>query len=166
MLKVSPLKDETLPLFTALFKAYYAELGCEDDAETVVEDYVVPDLLAGLLRVDVVEDDGAPAGFVIYQRDEIDNDWNFKEGWGDIREIYVHPSFRRKGLGRFLLYTAEMRLDESGTERAYCLPTPSALPFFKACGYADCGEYDEETDCPVYIKPSLKNGCGERKARK
>lgn len=159
MLHVFPLRDQNKAQFCKLFEDYYLELGCEDDCKHLLDEYVLPDLLAGLLRIDLIEDGGETCGFVIYQKDDIDNDWNFKEGWGDIREIYIAPPFRGRGNGRFLLYTAEMKLKESGVERAYCLPAEGAKTFFSACGYEETEEYSEELDCPVFIKNSLENGC-------
>ena len=137
MLHVYALKDTDMAVFEELFKQYYAELGCTDDTAHLVEEYVIPDMLASLLHVDLIAENGEISGFIIYQIDDINNDWNLKEGWGDIREIYISPSRRRKGLGKFLLYSAEMKLKEAGAEKAYCLPCESAVPFFTSCGYAD-----------------------------
>ncbi len=156
---VAPLRDDKREIFTKLFKAYYAELGCEDDACGLVEDCVLPDLLAGLIKADVICEGEICVGFVIYQKDDIDNEWNFKEGWGDIREIYIVPAMRGKGLGRFLLYTAEMKLKESGVTKAYALPSESAEGFFAGCGYKKTTDYCSELDCPVYEKTDLNN-CG------
>ena len=47
MIKVTPLTDLQTENFTALFKCYYAELGCADDAEQLVQEYVLPDLWQG-----------------------------------------------------------------------------------------------------------------------
>lgn len=160
MIKVYPLRDNSLPHFLQLFKAYYAELGCDDDAEHILDEYVVPDVKAGLVRAELLDDENGACGFILYQTDAIDNEWCRKEGWGDIREIYIRPNRRRKGLGKFLLYTAEMKLSESGTTKAYALPAESSEKFFSACGYSDSGETDCELDCPVFIKENLKNGCG------
>lgn len=157
MIKVSPLSDETKEEFSKLFKNYYEELDCGEDVPHLLDEYILPDLLAGLIRIDVLTEDGKTAGFVIYQKDDIDNEWNLKEGWGDIREIYVLPSLRRQGLGKFLLYTAEMKLRESGAEKCYSLPVEGAEEFFKACGYTATNEYDEETECRVYEKHNLNN---------
>ena len=160
MIQVTPLRDNTRGIFEKLFTDYYAELGCADDVKHLVDDYIIPDLLAGLLKIDILKDGETFAGFAVYQIDEIDNEWNFKEGWGDIREIYVIPSSRRKGLGRFLLYTAEMKLRESGADRAYCLPYEAAVPFFTACGYTETEAYCDDLDCPVFEKKNLDNTCG------
>lgn len=161
MIKATPLNDILKDEFTKLFGDYYSELGCEDDAERLVEEYIIPDLLAGLIKTDILSEGETPVGFVIYQKDEINNDWNFKEGWGDIREIYISPGFRKKGYGKFLLYTAEMKLKESGITKAYCLPYEEAAPFFAACGYAETGEYCEDLDSTVYEKTNLNNLCHE-----
>ena len=85
MLHVHPLKDTEKEIFENLFREYYAELGCTDDTAHLVDEYIIPDLLAGLLHVDLLSVDGEVAGFVIYQIDDINNEWNLKEGWGDIR---------------------------------------------------------------------------------
>lgn len=159
MIKVSPLNDKSQKEFERLFAGYYNELGCDDDVPHLIEEYVLPDLLAGLISVDILQDGQEYAGFVIYQKDDIDNDWNFKEGWGDIREIYVEPARRRQGLGKFLLYTAEMKLKEGGAEKCYCLPADGAEKFFTACGYARANEYSEELDTFVYEKLDLNNKC-------
>ena len=159
MIKVSPLCDKSAEQFKEMFAAYYAELNCTDDTAHLVDEYVIPDMLAGLLRVDLIEEDGALCGFVIYQIDDIVNEWNLKEGWGDIREIYIIPSRRGKGLGKFLLYSAELKLRDMSANSAYCLPYESAVPFFTACGYADSAVYCEDLDCNIFEKNSLVNGC-------
>ena len=162
MIKVSPLNDATQAQFEKLFTEYYSELGCDDDCEHLLREYILPDLLAGLIKIDILQDGDTYAGFVVYQIDGIENDWNFKEGWGDIREIYVAPSHRRQGLGRFLLYTAEMKLRESGATQSYALPAEDSVPFFTACRYTQTDEYNQELDCPVFVKENLNNCCGHK----
>lgn len=159
MLHVFPLTSDAQTEFEKLFTDYYTELDCDEDIPRLLSEYIIPDLLAGLIKIDVLKDGETFAGFVIYQIDDIDNEWNKKEGWGDIREIYVIPSLRRKGLGKFLLYTAEFKLKESGADKCYALPNEAAEIFFNACGYEKGNEYDEETECFVYNKLNLNNKC-------
>ena len=159
MLHVYPLKDTDVEIFQNLFKEYYAELGCEDDTAHLIDEYIIPDMKASLLHIDLIAEDKAAVGFVIYQVDDIDNEWNLKEGWGDIREIYISPAHRLKGLGKFLLYFAEMKLKDAGAKGAYCLPFEGAVPFFKACGYADTEQYCEDLDCNIFEKTDLNNCC-------
>lgn len=159
MLHVFPLSSDTESEFEKLFSEYYEELGCDDDIPHLLSEYVIPDLLSGLIKIDLLKDGEIFAGFVIYQIDDIDNEWNKKEGWGDIREIYVIPPLRGQGLGKFLLYTAEFKLKESGAEKCYSLPNDGAAEFFKACGYAESREYDEDMECFAYQKLNLNNKC-------
>lgn len=162
MLKVYPLQDTHRKNFEKLFKDYYTELDCGEDTDHLIAEYIIPDMLAGLLHIDLIDDDGECVGFVIYQIDEINNDWNLSEGSGDIRELYISPSSRRKGLGKFLLYSAEMKLKEAGTDKAYCLPYAKAIPFFTSCGYKNTDNYNEELDCFVFEKNGLNRGCGSK----
>ena len=159
MLKVYPLKDTKREVFEKLFKEYYEELGCTDDTAHLVDEYIIPDMLAGLLRIDLLAEDGTDIGFAIYQIDDIVNEWNLKEGWGDIREIYISPSRRRNGFGKFLLYSAELALKEGGATKSYCLPGESAIPFFLSCGYTDSKVYCDDLDCNFFEKTNLNNGC-------
>lgn len=161
MVKVTPLTDDKREVFTELFKDYYAELGCGDDAAELADEYVIPDLLAGLLHVELIYEESA-VGFIIWQIDDIDNEWCFREGWGDVREIYISPSYRRRGLGKFLLYTAELKLKESGAAKSYCLPAQGSENFFAACGYSKTDEYDDDFGCFVHEKLDLEN-CGCKK---
>lgn len=154
MLKLYPLKDLSLETFKKLFTLYYAELGCDDDCGHLIDEYVVADYKAGLLSVDLLDDGDDTAGFVIYQIDGIENDWNKRESWGDIREIYLAPPYRGKGYGKFMLYAAEMKLRERGAKQIYALPSDGACEFFRACGYTDSGDTDAELDCPFYTKSS------------
>ena len=159
MLHISPLCDKTQKNFEKLFTDYYTELDCGENIPHLLQEYIIPDLMAGRIRIELLTDGETDAGFIIYQTDDIGNDWNLREGWGDVREIYVIPALRRKGYGRFLLYTAEMKLREGGTDKAYCLPGDEAESFFIACGYAKSNLYNEDLDCFLYEKTDLSNKC-------
>lgn len=159
MIKVTPLNDTCKDEFCRLFGLYYRELDCDDDVLELTEEYILPDLLAGLIKIDMLSEGGDYIGFIVYQLDDIDNEWCLKEGWGNIREIFVEAPNRGKGYGRFLLFTAEMKLRESGAEQAYCLPYERAEAFFTACGYEKTDEYNEELDCRVFRKADLSNRC-------
>ena len=66
MIKVSPLSDATQKEFEKLFADYYAELGCDDNVPHLLEEYILPDLLAGLIKIDILKDSEIYAGFVVY----------------------------------------------------------------------------------------------------
>ena len=138
--------------FEKLFCDYYAELDCEEDPLPLFNDWLLPDLKAGLFDVGVLEVDGKVVGFVIYQIDDLLNDWNFKEGFGDVRELYVAPPFRRRGLGTALLRFAETSLAAGGADGIYTLPVEESENFFTKRGYTDSGEYCAEADNKVFTK--------------
>lgn len=149
---VREISNADLSAFEKLFCDYYSELDCEDDPLHLFNEYVAPDLKAELFRVGVAVEDGEVVGFVIFQIDDVINDWNFKEGCGDVREIYVAPAQRKKGLGRALLQYAEAELNLSGADEIYTLPVEESEKFFLKCGYADTGEYCAEADNKVFGK--------------
>jgi hypothetical protein len=74
MLKLNPLKDNNIAQFKTLFTDYYDELGCDEDIDHLLDEYVIYDCLQGLLQIDLLEADGKPCGFVIYQQDKNDNE--------------------------------------------------------------------------------------------
>lgn len=158
MIKVFPLRDVHLDEFRNAFRAYYTELGCDEDCDGIVDDYIVPDVLSGTLKVDLIHDEGKFAGFSIYQIDELTSDMCVREGAGDLREIFIIPPLRRRGLGRFLLYSAEMKLSESGAKGGVCVPCESAAGFFTACGYSKTAQYIDDLDGYVYEKPDFNVG--------
>lgn len=157
MIEVCALKEDNLDAFNRLFTDYYKELDCDEDAEHLLKEYVVPDYISGMYKIDVLLSDGKACGFVVYQIDDIDNEWNLKEGCGDIREIYVAPAERKQGFGKFLLYTAEMKMKESGAKISYLLPYDKAEPFFTACGYKKTEVYYPDFDCFLFEKTNLNN---------
>lgn len=153
-MNVRPLRDGDFSAFKKLFCDYYEELDCEEAPLPLFVDFLLPDFKAGLFEVGVCEEGGTSVvcGFVIFQIDDILNDWNFKEGFGDVRELYVTPAFRRRGFGSALLSYAENCLAASGADEIYALPLEENESFFIARGYSDSGEYCAEADNKVFAK--------------
>lgn len=135
-----------------LFCDYYEELDCGEDPLHLFDEYLLPDLKAKLLKVAVAEVDGKICGFAVYQTDDVLNDWNFMEGYGDLREIFVIPTERKKGAGKELAAYAEKDLKKEGAQKIYTLPTAEAESFFIKCGFCDSGKFCEETESKVFIK--------------
>ena len=149
---IKKLEEVEFPKFEKLFCDYYSELDCEEDAAHLLSEYIAPDMKANLLSIAAAYDKEGICGFVIYQIDDVINDWCYQEGKGDIREIYVAPSSRKKGLGKALMAFAENALKADGTKQVYTLPTDDSEKFFNYCGYSDIGEYCAELDCKVFGK--------------
>ena len=149
---IRQIEEKDYTQFEELFISYYEELECEDDPCHLFDEYVLPDLEENLFSVAVACEGDELSGFVIYQTDAPDNEWCFKEGDGDIREIYVTPSHRQKGIGKMLLSFAERGLSDGGVKGVYVLPTEESEGFFTACGYGDNGDYCAELDNKVFEK--------------
>lgn len=150
-MQINLLNNNNRDGFCALFKDYYEELGCDEDADHLLDEYVLADCDAGLLKIAVYEE-GEACGFVIWQIDGIENEWCLKEGLGDVRELYVSPTARQRGAGSALLAFAEERLKDGGAKSAYTLPADGAQAFFISTGYVQSEEYCEETDCYFFYK--------------
>ena len=141
-----------MPAFRGMFCDYFKELNCEDEPLSLFDECVAPDMSARLLSAAVAENQSGVCAFIIFQIDDVINDWCYAEGKGDLREIFVAKGERRKGLGRALISFAERELKIAGAREAYLLPTDETEGFFAACGYADFGEYCAELDSKVFGK--------------
>lgn len=150
-MQINLLSDKTRAAFCALFKDYYNEMGCDEDIDHLLDEYVLADCDAELLKIAVAED-GEACGFVIYQIDSIENEWCLKEGLGTVRELYVAPAYRGKGTGPALLSYAEGALKNDGAKKLYVLPADGTQGFFISRGYGETDEYCEETDCNFFYK--------------
>lgn len=150
-MRINVLTEKTRAAFCALFKEYYDELDCGEDTDHLLDEYVLADFDAQLLKIAVAEEDEV-CGFVIYQTDSIENEWCLREGMGTVRELYVRPRFRGKGCGGALLAYAEDRFKDGGVKRVYVLPADGTQGFFISAGYAESDEYCEDTDCNFFYK--------------
>ena len=106
-MKICRLSAADRKAFCALFAEYYQELGCDEDIDHLLDEYVLADFDAGLLDIAVAQEGGAAFGFVIWQPDRAENDWCLREGMGTVRELFVAPSFRGRGTGSALTAFAE-----------------------------------------------------------
>ncbi len=149
---IREIEEKDYTEFEELFCNYYEELDCEDDPCHLFDEYVLPDLRQGLFSVAVGLNGNDICGFIIYQTDRPENEWCFKEGAGDLRELYVAPAHRGKGIGKALIKFAESNLAVSGAKCVYALPTEGTEGFFVNCGYCDNGGYCEELDNKVLEK--------------
>lgn len=146
------IEERDYSQFEKLFIAYYEELDCEDDPCHLFDEYVLPDLKDNLFSVAAACEGEKLCGFVIYQTDAPEYEWCFRQGEGDIREIYVTPSLRKNGIGKQLLTFAENNLTKNGVKGVYVLPTEESENFFTSNGYADNGNYCAELDNKVFEK--------------
>lgn len=113
-------------------------------------DLIVRQTREGLIHIFLAEEDGQSIGFSICQIDRPESDWCKRPGWGFIREFYIHPDFRRRGLGSQLARHTETALKNLGAERLY-LTSGTAKIFWQSCGWHLTGETCTN-DLPVLEK--------------
>ncbi|MDE7300812.1 MAG: GNAT family N-acetyltransferase [Clostridia bacterium] len=150
-MQIERVTEKDFARLKKLFCEYYSELDCEDDPEEIFDGLVCGDLKSGLISA-AAAFDGDMVGFIIYQIDDVINDWCFKDGCGDIRELFVISSFRKSEIGSALVAFAESQLKAEGANCVYLLPTEESEKFFLTLGYADNGEYCAELDNKVFEK--------------
>lgn len=93
---------------------------------------IAPTLLA-------IDDEGDVAGFVTFQVDSEDSDWNDRPGWGFIRETHVNRGWRRHGVGTALVGIACNVMKQSGATDVY-LTTEGPFEFWENTGWKRSGE--------------------------
>lgn len=116
-----------------------------------LSEFILRQLQAGVIRLDIAVRKGVLNGFILYQIDSPKSDWCKKPGWGCIREFCILPAAHRQGIGRELLTHAERQLKEQGASQVYLQSFPAADGFYEKCGYADSGETGVH-DQKIYIK--------------
>jgi len=89
-------------------------------------------------------------GFVIAQIDGKGKDWRKRPGWGFIRELYVAPSYRGKGIAGKLVRRAEASILQGGASQVYL--TTNLVGFWEAMGYIDSGEVYPGNGGKIYEK--------------
>ena len=76
-----------------------------------------------------------------------------EKGYGTIMGLYIHPKFRRKGLGTLFNKHIEATLSCDGARKMYICPdSVIGEPFWKLNGYTDSGKIDPDDKKPIYIK--------------
>ena len=53
----------------------------------------------------------------------------------EVRAVYVHPAFARRGVGGLLLKKVEREATKLGLERLCLLSSLNAIPFYRSQGY-------------------------------
>ena len=109
--------------FINMFIDYFInDMGVKYDVdklkENLVKGFILKSYEKNLIFIDVIKQD-KPYGFIIYQIDKETSDWNFKTGYGFIREFYIERNCRGKGLGSLLLANAEKNLKNLGVKNVY-----------------------------------------------
>lgn len=130
------------PQLAKLLTAYFLEISddlSEDIIREKLTDFIHQQHQKGVVSISFVLDGTAAAGFSIYQIDTPESDWCKRPGWGFIREFYISPPYRKKGIGRLLCRHTEQQLCSLGAARLY-LTADNAIPFWQKCGWTHTEE--------------------------
>ncbi len=152
---VRPYDAGDLSAFIALFVRYYSEEFTIDlpaaerafimsEIESGIREGYLSLLLAGGA-------DGGIHGFILYQIDTPVSDWCLRPGSGFIRELYVLPEERLRGLGSRLVAAAERELARLEVPAIY-LTTDEASAFWLSRGYHDSGLICRRNDGRIFEK--------------
>lgn len=140
---ISQYEPSYHPQLETMLVDYFTELSA-GIPETVIRGKILEMLLdeesRDILRIAIALKNDAPIGFSIYQIDSPKSDWCKKEGWGSIREFYIHPNFRSRGLGTELAAWTDQELRKMGASHLY-LTADDAIPFWQHCGYSKTNEF-------------------------
>lgn len=78
--------------------------------------------------------------------------------YGEVKDFYISPKYRRKGFGRILNEHIENVFKQNGTSVVLLSPDPvSGIDFWKAMGYFDTGIHQGWGRHFVYIKHITEN---------
>ncbi|MCL2353129.1 MAG: GNAT family N-acetyltransferase [Defluviitaleaceae bacterium] len=103
-----------------------------------------------IIYIDLLHLDDAPIGFIMYQVDSPESNWCEKEGYGFIREMYIHKDHRKQGYGKALVAHVEDKLKKLSVPHIYL--TSSNDAFWLSVGYVDTGEICERNNNNILIK--------------
>ena len=158
----SPLNPIQKSALRHLLVQHFAGLRWNDPKDAIPPSYV-PKILVRIAEmlyqgdfwVYLAREKGTLCGFVIAQIDSEGKDWCKRPGWGFIRELYVLPGHRGKGIAGKLVRHAEASLLQSGASQVYL--TTDLSGFWETMGYLDTGEVYEGNGGKIYTK-ALRGG--------
>lgn len=96
--------------------------------------------------------EGRPVGFIDYQVDHPASSWCFHKGWGCIRELYVAPEERRRGIAAALVGCACRYARRRRAPMLY-LTADEAIPFWEKLGFVRTGRINKKNDLEELEKP-------------
>ena len=76
-----------------------------------------------------------------------------KSGYGTVMGFYIHPKYRRKGLGtEFWLHIENSLCTDGASEFYICPDSVTGVPFWENFGFEDSGLIDPDDNKHIYIK--------------
>lgn len=118
--------------FITVFKRALIDLNKEKDIDLfkLIEEMNSINDIWAILFIDNIR----TIGFIQFQILQLSND-KFMERVGFIREFWIEPKYRNKGIGKHLLNDCELHLNMLGINQFVLLSLPAAENFYKKQGY-------------------------------
>ncbi len=138
---VQTLLPEQFPALIDLLVPYFREVEAgipEDIIRGKLAELIAREVREGILHI-AVATEAEILGFSVYQIDTEASDWCKRPGWGMIREFYVVPTARRRGIGRMLSDFSTAHLLRLGAAGLYLTSDPHSVQFWTSCGFRPTG---------------------------
>lgn len=143
------INDFTDPVFQAMFKEYFAEIGVNvKDWEGLWEEMNTQN---GGNSAYIRTCKNKPVGFIQFTAITMDS-WFLKERWGFIREFWIAKGFRRQGHGTELLSLAEKYFKDEGIHRIVLTAEENEQQFYLNRGYKICESIEAKNKIAVSVK--------------
>lgn len=153
-IEIKKFKKEDLQDFTNMFVTYFRddfEIEISDTGVKKLCEKISKDVLSNILELDLLIIDGKSIGFINSQVDTAKSDWCERDGWGFIREVYIHKNYRGYGLGIKLVKHVEETFYRRSVDKIY-LTSDDSGKFWTACGYKKFGEISRLNNDPIFEK--------------
>lgn len=143
------ITDFKNPVFQAMFKNYFAEIGMEIKDWDGLWEEMNGQEIENLAYIRTC--DKEPAGFIQFTAVTFES-WFFKEKAGFIREFWVSEKFRGKGFGTELLLLAEKYFKDKGINRVLLTAEENEQEFYINRGYSISGSIEAKNGMAVSVK--------------
>ena len=144
------ISDFTDIRFRTAFQAYFAELGINVTDWDGLFHEMDGDKNGKNFALLMTDDSNHAVGFLQFQIN-VFSSWFFREPFGFIRELWIHPSCRGQGFGTELLHKAERYFANNGVYKAV-LTSDSAEAFYLTNGFEKAPGIKAKNKMEVLIK--------------
>lgn len=148
-MEIIRIEDLNHPQFQLAFKQYFIELGLDFRQEDYDDIFSQMNEQDGNFAYIAIEADVC-VGFIQGRKEEF-NHWFFSYPFGFIREFWVHPQHREKGLGTQLLKTIELDFFNSSLQKVI-LTSDTEVEFYQHHGYQIDSSIRAENEIFVLVK--------------
>ena len=121
---IEKLSKDDYGIFTEMFLDYFInDENVKYDVKllekNLIQNTILKQYEKQVIFIDILKSNKKCLGFIIYQIDSENSDWNERPGQGFIREFYIKRDCRNKGLGSLLLSYVEKSLKQMGVSQVY-----------------------------------------------